>query len=244
MTDFSTLLQQGANNAWLFIPIAILLGALHGLEPGHSKTMMAAFIVAIRGTVGQAVMLGLAATISHTALVWLIAFVGMYFGSKWNAEAREPYLQLASSVLIIGIAIWMAWRTWRESQVQKAHAHSHDDTHTHADEETKRIDTGHGVIRVEVFEEGVPPRFRLYEEGPQAHSWQAGEIAMLTIRAGSVRQSFAFTQRDGFLESIDEIPEPHEFTGLLTLTHGGHITAGLRSQFPDFHKSLQKYLTL
>jgi len=50
MTDFSTLLQQGAANAWLFIPSAILLGALHGLEPGHSKTMMAAFIIAVRGT--------------------------------------------------------------------------------------------------------------------------------------------------------------------------------------------------
>ncbi|XLM23131.1 nickel/cobalt efflux protein RcnA, partial [Chromobacterium piscinae] len=36
------MLQQG--NAWLFIPSAIALGALHGLEPGHSKTMMAAFI--------------------------------------------------------------------------------------------------------------------------------------------------------------------------------------------------------
>ncbi|MEX0577651.1 nickel/cobalt efflux protein RcnA, partial [Enterobacter cloacae subsp. cloacae] len=42
MNDFASLLQQG--NAWLFIPSAILLGALHGLEPGHSKTMMAAFI--------------------------------------------------------------------------------------------------------------------------------------------------------------------------------------------------------
>ncbi|HAI6127943.1 TPA: hypothetical protein HJS51_000231 [Escherichia coli] len=38
MTEFTTLLQQG--NAWFFIPSAILLGALHGLEPGHSKTMM------------------------------------------------------------------------------------------------------------------------------------------------------------------------------------------------------------
>ena len=64
MTDFTTLLQQG--NAWFFIPGAILLGALHGLEPGHSKTMMAAFIVAIRGTLKQAVLLGLAATLSHT----------------------------------------------------------------------------------------------------------------------------------------------------------------------------------
>lgn len=59
MTDFSTLLQQGVANAWLFIPSAILLGALHGLEPGHSKTMMAAFIVAIRGTVKQAYYWGL-----------------------------------------------------------------------------------------------------------------------------------------------------------------------------------------
>ncbi len=71
MNDFTSLLQQG--NAWLFIPSAILLGALHGLEPGHSKTMMAAFIVAVRGTLKQAVLLGLAATVSHTAVVWLIA---------------------------------------------------------------------------------------------------------------------------------------------------------------------------
>ncbi|MCW8292714.1 hypothetical protein IEE98_15160 [Klebsiella pneumoniae] len=62
MNDFTSLLQQG--NAWLFIPSAILLGALHGLEPGHSKTMMAAFIAAVRGTLKQAVLLGLAATVS------------------------------------------------------------------------------------------------------------------------------------------------------------------------------------
>lgn len=68
--DFVALLQQG--NGWFFIPSAILLGALHGLEPGHSKTMMAAFIVAVKGTVKQAVMLGLAATLSHTVIVWLI----------------------------------------------------------------------------------------------------------------------------------------------------------------------------
>ena len=86
MPEFSQLLTQGAANAWLFIPSAILLGALHGLEPGHSKTMMAAFIVAIRGTVGQAVLLGIAATISHTAIVWAIAFAGMYIWQGVDAE--------------------------------------------------------------------------------------------------------------------------------------------------------------
>ncbi|EOA6733449.1 nickel/cobalt efflux protein RcnA, partial [Escherichia coli] len=90
MTEFTTLLQQG--NAWFFIPSAILLGALHGLEPGHSKTMMAAFIIAIKGTIKQAVMLGLAATISHTAVVWLIAFGGMVISKHFTAQSAEPWL--------------------------------------------------------------------------------------------------------------------------------------------------------
>lgn len=129
MTEFSTLLQQG--NAWLFIPSAILLGALHGLEPGHSKTMMAAFIVAIRGTVGQAVLLGLSATASHTAVVWLVAFAGLYFGRNWDADASEPYFQLASGVLILAVAGWMLWRTWRDNARAHAHDHDHDHGHNH-----------------------------------------------------------------------------------------------------------------
>ena len=86
MTPLSDLLQQGAAHAWLFIPSAILLGALHGLEPGHSKTMMAAFIIAVRGTVPQAVLLGLAATVSHTLVVWAVALVGLRYASQINPE--------------------------------------------------------------------------------------------------------------------------------------------------------------
>jgi ABC-type nickel/cobalt efflux system permease component RcnA len=128
MTDFHTLLQGG--NAWLFIPSAILLGALHGLEPGHSKTMMAAFIIAVRGTLMQAVLLGLAATVSHTAIVWLIALGGMYFGQQWSAEASEPWMQVISAVLIIGVAAWMLWRT-AQNKAACFHDHGADGTHDH-----------------------------------------------------------------------------------------------------------------
>jgi len=69
--------------------------------------MMAAFIVAIRGTVTQAALLGLSATLSHTAVVWAVAMAGLYFGRNWNAEATESYFQVASAVLIIGVALWM-----------------------------------------------------------------------------------------------------------------------------------------
>ena len=161
MPEFSTLLQQG--NAWLFIPSAILLGALHGLEPGHSKTMMAAFIVAIRGTFTQAVLLGLSATLSHTAVVWAVAMAGLYFGRNWNAETTEPYFQLASALLIVGVAGWMIWRTWRGQHhhhhehdhdhghhyhsARHDHDHDHDHDHRHHDHDavSHRADTGHGL---------------------------------------------------------------------------------------------------
>ena len=132
MIPLSDLLQQGAAHAWLFIPSAILLGALHGLEPGHSKTMMAAFIVAVRGTVKQAVLLGLAATVSHTAIVWLVALGGMYLFQGLHPEATEPYLQFASGLLILAIALWMLWRTRREQAGRHGHHHhAHDHGHSH-----------------------------------------------------------------------------------------------------------------
>lgn len=218
MTEFSTLLQQGASNAWLFIPSAILLGALHGLEPGHSKTMMAAFIVAVRGTMTQAVLLGLSATISHTAVVWAIALSGLYFGQQWNAEANEPYLQIASAVLMICVAVWMIRRTWKQQNA----AHEHDHDHEHGHDEIKYIVTEHGEARLEVFEYGVPPRFRLYLEGNHGHVWTADEVVIETERSDGSRQTFNFVQRDGFVESVQEIPEPHEFVARLRLGNEQH----------------------
>jgi nickel/cobalt exporter len=215
MTEFSTLLQQG--NAWVFVPSAILLGALHGLEPGHSKTMMAAFIVAISGTLTQAVLLGLSATVSHTAVVWAVALAGMYFGSHWNAEATEPYFQIASAVLIVGVALWIIWRT-RQQQQASDHDHSHDHQH----DQVKRIDTGHGVVRLEVFEEGVPPRFRLFRDGNSGHVWTSNQVCVETERPDGSRQTFTCIQRDGFVESEHEIPEPHEFIARLRLGHDNH----------------------
>ncbi|MFA7306389.1 MAG: nickel/cobalt efflux transporter [Hyphomicrobium sp.] len=208
MSDFFSLLQSG--NAWLFIPSAILLGALHGLEPGHSKTMMAAFIVAVRGTVGQAILLGLAATLSHTAVVWAIALAGLHFGSQFNTEATEPYLQLVSAVLIIGVALWMVWRTRQEV---KAHSHHHSD-------EVREIDTGHGVLSLEVFEGGVPPRWRIRSLSGSALI--ASDLAVKTTRPDGATQDFTFASRGDYLESFEEIPEPHEFKASLTLSHGNH----------------------
>jgi len=207
MTDLAQLLQQSAAHAWLFVPSAILLGALHGLEPGHSKTMMAAFIIAIRGTVLQATLLGLSATISHTAVVWAVALGGLYLGREWNGEQSEAYFQIASAVIIIGIAIWMAWRTWREQNAEHDHHHHHD--------EPQRIAIGDAELTLAIFEDGVPPRFRIRSDSGPLPSAQ--DIRLETVRDDGGTQAFGFAAKDGFLESVDEIPEPHAFAALISL---------------------------
>jgi len=205
MTSLPDLLQQGTAHAWLFVPSAILLGALHGLEPGHSKTMMAAFIIAVRGTVTQAVLLGLAATLSHTAVVWLIALGGQYLGQEWGGAASEPYFQLASAVVIVGIALWMAWRTWR--------AQHHDHHHHH--DAARRVATEAGILTLELFEDGVPPRWRVRAEGRALPA--AGATTLETVRPDGGRQTFAFATGDDLLESLETVPEPHAFTARLHL---------------------------
>ena len=221
MTPFSELIQQGASHAWLFIPSAILLGALHGLEPGHSKTMMAAFIVAIKGSISQAILLGITATISHTFVVWLVALIGLRFSGRWNAATTEPYFQVISAVLIIGIALWMLIRTWKEGQQRKkVDSGDHDDhSHSHSTD-VKKVNTDQGVVTIEVFETGVPPRFRLYFDSSELP--HENNITIETERPSGQKQAFAFRNLDKYLESIDEIPEPHEFIARLKLGHHDH----------------------
>jgi nickel/cobalt exporter len=231
MTDLAQLLQQSTAHAWLFIPSAILLGALHGLEPGHSKTMMAAFIIAVRGTVLQATLLGLSATVSHTAIVWAVALAGLYFGQQWNGEHSEAWFQLASAAIIIGIALWMAWRTWREQNAGDLHDHHH-----HHDDEPQRIATGTSVLRLSIFEDGVPPRFRIAgESGPLP---APAETRLETIRPDGATQSFGFVAKGSLLESIEEIPEPHAFEARLSLQGRSDVFAVTFEEHDHAHMNL------
>ena len=54
---------------------ALLFGAAHAFTPGHGKTLVAAYLVGERGTVGHAVLLGLATTVDHTGSVIAVALL-------------------------------------------------------------------------------------------------------------------------------------------------------------------------
>ena len=222
MLNFADLLSQGAQNAWLFVPTAILLGALHGLEPGHSKTLMAAFIVAIRGTVFQAFLLGIAATFSHTLVVWAIAISGMYIWKGLNPDVAEAWLQLVSAIVIIAVALWMFWRIRKDNQKTagaKATASAFDDVHG-ANPLVKRLDTGHGDIVLEIAGTGADARWRMKSMGHD--QWQGEYVTIVTERANGDKQAFTFLDKDGFIESAAPVPAPYDFKVRLIMDHGDH----------------------
>ena len=128
--DIVALVGQGGAGLATLVAMALALGALHGLEPGHSKTMMAAYIVAVRGTPFQAALLGMSAALSHSIVVWVAAILGLLYGDALIGEAMEPFLITASGAIFVAMALWFFLRIRRE---RLAHAHSHDHRHEHGD---------------------------------------------------------------------------------------------------------------
>jgi cation diffusion facilitator family transporter len=98
------------------------------------------------------------------------------------------------------------------------HGHGHGHGHGHDDDQGElphRIETRSGVVLLQVFEDGVPPRFRLaFESGARL---SANEASIEIVRPGGERHVFALAEWGGYLESIEEVPEPHAFTAHLRL---------------------------
>src|SRR5262245_43208346 len=125
MPDIAAIIAGNAAHAWLYLPVAIVLGAMHALEPGHAKSLMAAYIVAIRGTATQAVVLATAATVGHTIVVWGLAIAALALGQRYILDQAEPWLTALSGILIILLALRMFW-------VLRGHHHHHDHQEDHA----------------------------------------------------------------------------------------------------------------
>jgi nickel/cobalt exporter len=152
MPDLASLIQAGAANPWLYLPAAILLGALHALEPGHSKSMMAAFIIAVRGTPGQATLLGISAAIGHTIVVWALALAGLYLGDRLILDRAEPWLVLVSGLLIMALAFRIFWMLRGGHHHHHDHHHDHDHDHHHEGHGHKHLDAHAAAHEREVRE--------------------------------------------------------------------------------------------
>jgi cation diffusion facilitator family transporter len=129
----------------------------------------------------------------------------------------------AIPIAVLGLAVNVvsAWLLAGGHHHGHDHGHSHAHGHAHAHEaETRRLDTGHGILTLEIFEDGVPPRFRVRSETGAALA--PADVIIETIRSRDERQFFTFEDRGSFLESREQIPEPHAFTARVSVGPAEH----------------------
>jgi ABC-type nickel/cobalt efflux system permease component RcnA len=110
---FTTLIAGGPlGPAMLLFSLAVAasLGALHALEPGHGKTVVAAYLVGSRGTAAHALFLGLVVTLSHTVGVYLLGGVTLYASRYVVPERLYPWLGATSGILIAVLGVSLLYR--------------------------------------------------------------------------------------------------------------------------------------
>ena len=113
------------------VAVAAGLGALHALEPGHGKTVVAAYLVGSRGTAWHALWLGLIVTGSHTAGVYLLGAVTLYASQYIVPERLYPWLGVVSGLIIASLGGSLFLRRYAGEAHPHAHGHSHDRGHSH-----------------------------------------------------------------------------------------------------------------
>lgn len=167
----------------------------------------------LAGFTSAIVLAMIALIIGYEALVRIFSPVMIHF---------DEAILIAAGGLLVNIAT--AWLLSGGGGDHHGHAHGkgvwlRTGHKTHSHDVPRRIDTGRGILLLEVFEDGVPPRFRLRcEDNLKLVSVLGYRVASVeTERPGGARQIFHFAHRGALLESVEKIPEPHEFKARLRL---------------------------
>jgi ABC-type nickel/cobalt efflux system permease component RcnA len=145
--------------------IAAVLGGFHALEPGHGKTLVAAYLVGSRGTAGHAVLLGAVVTASHTISVYALGIITLY-ASQWVVpEQLYPWLGMTSGLLVAGLGSALFIRRYRSDSPAEAEGvddgvdehgaadhdhHVHHDQHSHTNDHHHDHDHQHGHASVPI----------------------------------------------------------------------------------------------
>jgi cation diffusion facilitator family transporter len=214
---------------WLFGSIALIADGLH-MSTHAGALLLAALAYTFarryandsRFTFGTGKLGDLAGFTSAIILAMIALLIGYEAVTRLFAPVPISFIDaIPIAILGLGVNVASAWLLSGGVHLGHSHAHGHGHGSTHAyHDESKRIAFKNGDVVLDVFEDGVPPYFRLRAEpGP---ALTASALSVETVRPDGARQVFAFVDRSGFLESIDEIPEPHAFTANVTINRETH----------------------
>jgi ABC-type nickel/cobalt efflux system permease component RcnA len=126
---------MGAGFVALALLVAAGLGAFHALEPGHGKTVVAAYLVGSRGTAWHALWLGLIVTAAHTAGVYLLGALTLYASRYVVPERLYPWLGVVSGLIVAALGFTLFLRRYAAGARLHHHRHEHaPDIHHHEPE--------------------------------------------------------------------------------------------------------------
>ncbi len=137
----------------LALATAVILGAAHALQPGHGKTVVAAYMVGARGTPLHALFLGVTVTLTHTAGVYGLGAVTVFLSQYIVPERLYPILETVSGLLVVSIGVWLFGRRLlaavgvggaAEPRQDQEHAHDQDDDPGHGHGHGHGHEHGHG----------------------------------------------------------------------------------------------------
>ncbi|HZZ30716.1 MAG TPA: CDF family Co(II)/Ni(II) efflux transporter DmeF [Phenylobacterium sp.] len=154
----------------------------------------------------------------------VLAMIALLIGYEAVSRFLNPVpiaFGQAIPIAVLGLAVNVAsaWLLGGGHDHGHGHHHGHAGHDDHAHDEVHRIETTDGVVELSIFEDGVPPRFRLRAEGQSAF---AGAVSIETIRPDGSRQLFTMVNVGAYLESVVEIPEPHAFAAQLRIGREEH----------------------
>jgi hypothetical protein len=186
----------------------------------------------------------------HVLFTALLGVLIAWFGIALHEKIGTWFPWIAGGALLL-FGLFYVYRQLSGAGHGHSHmfgGHSHPGTtphlHTHPHKDAllppaphggRLINTGDGLVEITISEEGREARFRLYPvhapEQPVAPLQTAGTI-LETVRRTQERQRFTFQNGADYLVSIEPIPEPYEFTAILSVPHGDHVHA-FETRFPD-----------
>jgi cation diffusion facilitator family transporter len=217
----------------MFGSIALVADGLH-MSTHASALLLAALAYAYarkhasdpRFTFGTGKLGDLAGFTSAIILAMIALLIGYEAVSRIFGPVPIHFAE-AIPIACLGLAVNIA-SAWLLSGGDYHHGHSHGHDHGHSrrahdhydDDESHEIVTASGVARLELFEDGVPPRFRLRAQTGPALTAHAASVE--TVRPDGARQVFMLRDQGGYLESTAEIPEPHAFTANVRIGQGSY----------------------
>ena len=124
-TELMNTRQLSLSIVLLAAVVALGLGGLHALEPGHGKTLVAAYLVGTQGTAVHALILGVIVTVSHTAGVFLLGAITLYAQKYIVPEQLYPWLGVISGLTISLLGIYLLIQRYLGVEVGQLFSHSH-----------------------------------------------------------------------------------------------------------------------